>query len=335
MSTPESRFGIEDVEALLLRTQAVPVAVIGDAMLDRFVHGRVDRISPEAPVPVVHVRHEESRLGGAANVAANVAALGANALLFSAVGEDADAAQLRSMLIERNIDDTGVIVASGRATTVKTRILAGHQQVVRIDHETKAPLPARDCDRLLGDLKERGPFGAIVVSDYGKGVIGPELMDQLRADHAAGALVLVDPKQADFSLYRGVTAITPNEREAASASHAGIDSEEDAVRVGRQLKDRLANDMLLLTRGEHGMMLFGADGGVTPLPAVATEVFDVTGAGDTVIAVFATMLAAGAEPVLAAMLANLAAGLVVRELGTAVVRASQLAAAWHASQGRG
>lgn len=335
MSTPNSTPAPEDVEDLLRRVQALPIAVVGDAMLDRFVHGRVDRISPEAPVPVVHVRQEEARLGGAANVAANVAALGANSLLFSTVGDDADGARLREMLAERAIDDAGVLAGKDRVTTVKTRILAGHQQVVRIDHETKAPLSQLHQQRLVHDLRDRGPFGAVVVSDYGKGVIVPALMDELRGAHDRGAIVVVDPKQADFSLYRGVTALTPNEREAATASHAVIDGEASAVRVGRELQQRLKADMLLLTRGEHGMMLFAQDGAVLPLPTEATEVFDVTGAGDTVIAVFTTLLAAGAPASLAARLSNIAAGLVVRELGTAVVRPAQLLAAWRSRQARG
>ncbi len=319
--------------ALLQRSQALPVAVIGDGMLDRFVHGRVDRISPEAPVPVVHVRQEEERLGGAANVAANVAALGANAVLFSAVGCDETATRLREMLVVRGIDDAGVFACADRVTTLKTRILAGHQQVVRIDRETKAPLSPLDQQRLLQDLQERGPFAAIIVSDYGKGVVSRALMDRLRELHAQGTIVVVDPKQSDFDLYRAVTALTPNEREAAMAAHATIEGEVDAVRVGQALKERLESDLLLLTRGEHGMILFGADGQVTPLPTEATEVYDVTGAGDTVIAVFTTLLAAGAAPALAARLSNLAAGLVVRELGTAVVRPHQIVTAWQERQG--
>jgi rfaE bifunctional protein kinase chain/domain len=318
----------EALSDLLGKLGALRLAVVGDVMLDRFVMGEVDRISPEAPVPVVHVRGEEERLGGAANVAANVAALGAGTTLFGVVGPGEAGDHLADRLQARGIDATGLVRCEERVTTIKTRIVAGTQQVVRIDRETKGPLTVATRARLLDAIETRGPFAAVVVSDYGKGVVGSELMDRMRAWHRAGQVVVVDPKQGSFELYREVTCLTPNEREAAGALHATIAGEDDAVRVGWDLKRRVRSELLLLTRGEHGMTLFEGEDRTTQLPTEASHVFDVTGAGDTVIACFTTFLAAKASPVMAARLANVAAGLVVRELGTAVVGTQALAQAY-------
>lgn len=310
------------------RLAGLPVAVVGDAMLDRFVMGRVDRISPEAPVPVVEVREEEERLGGAANVAANVAALGARARLYCAVGPGEYGERLAARAGECGVDPGGLLECAGRLTTVKTRIIGGHQQIARIDRETRSPLAGPDRERLLARLREDGPFAAVIVSDYGKGVVGEELMALARGWVAAGVPVVVDPKQGNFGLYAGATCLTPNEREAAQAQHETIAGSEDALRVGEALRARLSAAMLLLTRGEHGMVLLREGQPAVELPTEARHVFDVTGAGDTVIATFTTALAAGADPADAARLANLAAGLVVAELGTAVPDPAALAAAW-------
>lgn len=321
MSTPTP-----DLESLLQRLPGLRVAVVGDVMLDRFVFGRVDRISPEAPVPVVHVRDEDDRLGGAANVAANVAALSAAATVFGVVGPGEAGVRIRGVLEERGLDVSGLVVCDRRTTTVKTRIVAGQQQIVRIDRETQEPLVEATRATLLDRLSGAGPFDAVIVSDYGKGVVDAALLDLLRRWHDAGTPVVVDPKQGNFDLYRGTSCITPNQREAATACHARIDGEDDARAVGWQLRDRLQTDMVLLTRGEDGMMLFTADGEVTSLPTVARHVYDVTGAGDTVISTFTTLLAAGAPAPEAARWANLAAGIVVGELGTAVVGPDDLRA---------
>jgi rfaE bifunctional protein kinase chain/domain len=211
---------------------------------------------------------------------------------------------------------------------MKTRIMAGGQQVVRIDRESTGVLDPRDRDALLRGLEEAGPFSAVVVSDYGKGVVGEELMDLMRRWHDDGSVVVVDPKQGNFELYRGVSAITPNEKEAAGACHAKIEGSDDAARVGQELMTRLGTDMILLTRGENGICLIQENEETRHIPTEARQVFDVTGAGDTVIAGFTALLAAGATPELAARMANAAAGVAVATLGTATVDAATLAAAW-------
>jgi D-beta-D-heptose 7-phosphate kinase/D-beta-D-heptose 1-phosphate adenosyltransferase len=318
----------EFVHQILERISALRVAVVGDVMLDRFVMGRVDRISPEAPVPVVHVVEDEERLGGAANVALNAVALGAQVAVFGVVGPGEMAARLRGELRARGIDARGLVESTERLTTVKTRIMAGHQQVVRIDRESEGPIDGQSRQRLLGQLDGSGPFDAVVVSDYGKGVVGEELMELLRAWRGKGRPVVVDPKQGNFELYRETTCITPNEREAGGAQHDRIRDAADAERVGHALRQRLGNELLLLTRGEHGMVIFREQEPPIHLPTEASHVFDVTGAGDTVIATFTCFLAAGAGAVTAARASNLAAGIVIRELGTAVASRSNLVAAW-------
>lgn len=317
-----------DISKLLRRISELRVAVIGDLMLDRFVFGAVDRISPEAPVPVVHVRREEERLGGAANVAANVAALRAHTTVFGSCGVGAHADALLSALSGRELGQDGVVQDAERLTSIKTRILAGSQQVVRIDRETKAPLSERSFAALVGRLRELGPFDLVIVSDYGKGVIDERLMEELRTLKRGGVPVIADPKQGDFQLYRELSCITPNAREAGGACHQTVESDSEAESVAIALAQRLQTDLMLVTRGDRGMSLRDAEGRVHHFPTHAREVFDVTGAGDTVISVFSAALAAGATPVLAAALSNAAAGLVVREIGTAVVSPEQLQKIW-------
>ena len=308
------------------RLDTVRVLVVGDLMLDRFVLGRVDRISPEAPVPVVSVHGEDARLGGAANVASNVAALGARVTLAGAIGVGEAADQLQGLLEDAGIDTRALLRVPDRPTTVKTRILGGGQQIVRIDRETRAPLADAETDALVLGAEAGGPYDVVVVSDYGKGVVGPTLMSRTREWKRDGLPVIVDPKQADFGLYRGTTCITPNAREAGSAVHDEVSDDPSAERVGRALLERLGCDMILLTRGEHGMSLIGADAHVTHLPTEATRVFDVTGAGDTVIATFSALLGTGAPAVDAARWSNRAAGIAVRRLGTAAVSRDDLRA---------
>ncbi|HKK72384.1 MAG TPA: D-glycero-beta-D-manno-heptose-7-phosphate kinase [Candidatus Krumholzibacteria bacterium] len=303
----------------LTRLSSLRVLVLGDVMLDRFVLGRVDRISPEAPVPVVSVHGEDARLGGAANVASNVAALGAQVTLAGVIGPGEAADHLLTLLGAAGIDSGALYRAADRPTTVKTRILGGGQQIVRIDRETRSPLTAGDVTALLETIATRGDFDVVVVSDYDKGVVVPEVMDRARRWKADGVPVVVDPKQADFGLYRGASCITPNAREAGAAVHEEVVGDASAERAGRRLRDRFETDMVLLTRGEQGMTLIDGDDTVTHLPTEATRVFDVTGAGDTVIATFAALLGAGAPAVEAARWANRAAGLAVRRLGTAAV----------------
>lgn len=313
----------ESIADLLHGLDDLEIAVVGDVMLDRFVHGAVDRISPEAPVPVVHVEGEEERLGGAANVALNVAAMGARAALFGVVGEG-EAADALQRGLDSSAAEPHLLRVPGRPTTLKTRILGGTQQIARIDRETREPLSAAQTERFLDSMRSRGPFDAVIVSDYHKGVVSPELMALLREWCASGTVVVVDPKRADFDFYREVTCLTPNAREAAQASQQLVIDDDSAGEVGQRLREQLDLQCLLLTRGEQGMTVVEREGQVTHLATHATEVYDVTGAGDTVIAAFGTLLAAGVTEVDAARVANAAAGQVILELGTAVVDVERL-----------
>jgi len=300
------------------------LAVVGDAMVDRFLWGEVDRISPEAPVPVVRLRKETVKLGGAANVAANIRALGADVELFAVAGTGETARTLAGLLDERGIAATGLLRLDGRRTTLKTRIIAHSQQVVRADVEADEVLDAAHHEDLLRRLRERGPFDAVVVSDYGKGVLGDEfLSDVFALAGADGTPVVVDPKRGDYARYRGCTSLTPNQKEAGVATAIPIVDPGSLQRAARALLEKTGARSVLITRGEHGMALFeGAD--EHHLPTEARDVFDVTGAGDTVIAVYTAALAAGASFLEGANLANHAAGLAVAELGTAAISAAQL-----------
>lgn len=311
------------------------LAVVGDAMLDHFVWGSVDRISPEAPVPVVRVREETWKLGGAANVAAGIRALGAEARFYGLCGRDEAASTLRGLLDERGIAADGLVADPRRPTTLKTRIIAHHQQVCRTDREDDGPVDAAGTAALVAALRRGGPYDGIVLSDYGKGVLTdaslPALLDAARE---AGVPVVVDPKRGDYAKYRGATSLTPNQREAEQACGHAITGPDDLNRAGRRLLELTGADAVLITRGEHGMALYERTGAEHHLPAAATAVYDVTGAGDTVIAVYTACLAAGAAHLEAARLANHAAGLAVRELGTVAVTLAQLRAALPVGDGR-
>ncbi|HPF71080.1 MAG TPA: D-glycero-beta-D-manno-heptose-7-phosphate kinase [Candidatus Krumholzibacteria bacterium] len=301
------------------------LAVVGDSMVDRFLWGRVDRISPEAPVPVVRLERETVKLGGAANVAANIRALGAEVTLYALCGRDEAAASLRGLLAERGIDDAGLVEADDRPTTIKTRIIAHNQQVVRADREDDSPVDDGIVARLLESFTRGGAFDGVVISDYGKGLLTNAALAALIArGRELGAPVVVDPKRGDYSQYRGATSLTPNQKEAEQACALVIRDGETLRQAGRALLARTEADAILITRGEHGMALFQKDGHEHHLPTEATTVYDVTGAGDTVIAAYTTALAAGAGFADAAFLSNHAAGVAVRELGTAAVTADQL-----------
>ncbi len=310
------------------------LAVIGDSMVDRFLWGRVDRISPEAPVPVVRIERETAKLGGAANVAANIRALGAEVVLFGVCGEDEAARRLRDLLAGHGIDAGGLVAVADRPTTIKTRVLAHNQQVVRTDREDDRPVAARVLEELADRLARNGSFDGFVLSDYGKGVLTDSALAAFIDDAGGrGVPVVVDPKRGDYSQYRGVTSLTPNQKEAEQACATVIESEDGLRAAGRTLLERTAAEAVLVTRGEHGMTLFEKDGDEHHLVTEATTVYDVTGAGDTVVAVYTAALAAGAAFADAARLANHAAGLAVRELGTATVTADQLRAALQEAAG--
>ena len=302
------------------------VLVIGDVILDRYLWGRATRVSPEAPVLVVDVDREELRLGGAANVAQNVRALGGVPTLVGVVGADAAAQSLRSELDAREVDaQEGIVGDPGRRTTLKTRIIAHHQQVLRADEETREALSAEVVADLWRRVERALPGAeAVLLSDYGKGVISPAILDQLLPElRSRGIPSAVDPKEEHFQRYRGVTVITPNLAEASQAWGRRIRNHEDLMEAGFGLRQKLDAGAVLITRGEEGMSLFTPDGH-THFPTRARRVYDVTGAGDTVVATIAVALAARAPLPEACVLANHAAGLVVAELGTAAASAAML-----------
>ncbi len=300
--------------------------VIGDLMIDRFVWGEVTRISPEAPVPIVRQSRESSCLGGAGNVARNLAALGAHPVPIGLRGDDRDGELLEEMLRDGGLSTDGIVPVAARPTTVKTRIIARHQQVVRVDRESDdPPLPAidRELERRTRLLLDRAQ--ALIVSDYDKGAISRGLLEAILPEAARRNLpVVIDPKVRLFQYYRPATVVTPNAREAMEAAGHPARSSEDFEAVGRRLLEMLGSPYLLLTLGERGMLLQRRGGPSLTIPAAAREVFDVTGAGDTVVATLALALVAGATMEEAAVLANRAAGIVVGKLGTATVSREEL-----------
>ena len=308
------------------RFPASRVLVVGDVMLDSFIWGEVSRISPEAPVPVVVVREESHLLGGAANVVHNVATLGGRAMVAGAIGNDLAGQELLRLFDQIVVPTSGLICEDGRPTTVKTRIIARHQQVVRYDREHRTPLNQHTIERILSFIRENLPhLGGIIVSDYAKGVVTQGFLDALRLLVARSPVpVVVDPKVQHADSYRSFTMITPNNHEASQMSGIEIGDEETLIRAGRSLLKRLACESVLITRGKEGMSLFHHDGQIVHIPTVAQRVFDVTGAGDTVIAAVTLGIVAGLSREDAALLANLAAGFVVGEVGTAAVSSAQL-----------
>jgi len=303
------------------------VLVIGDLMLDHFIWGRVERISPEAPVPVVRVTRESIHLGGAANVVHNLRALGGQVVACGVIGRDGAGRQVLEELRRLGARTDGVIESRQAMTIRKTRVVAHSQQVVRFDHE--APdLPAAAAARLLAFVEKRAAdFDAVVVSDYGKGVISPDLLARLAALRARRSFrLIVDPKKPNFDHYRGITLATPNLGEAAEAAGVTLRDERDVAAAGERLLQRWQAEAVLITRGEQGMSLFQRGARARHLPTLARQVFDVTGAGDTVIATCALALAAGARLDEAAHLANHAAGIVVGKVGTASASAEELRA---------
>lgn len=301
------------------------VLVVGDVMLDRFMWGDVDRISPEAPVPVVRVRRETVHLGGAANVAANLAALGARVSIAGVVGPDAAWEQIQKALSEASID-SHLVEDAGRVTTVKTRVIARAQQVVRVDRESEGLVAGSSLERLRANvLLGMKTAHAVVVSDYEKGVVGRDLLGSILPDaRARGIPIVVDPKISHFTSYQPVTVVTPNQGEAARAVSMEIRSDEDCLAAARAILDRLDTQAVLVTRGERGMLLLERGEPPCFIPAVAREVYDVTGAGDTVVAVLALALATRATLLEAAILANHAGGIVVGKVGTATVGPDEL-----------
>ena len=303
------------------------IAILGDAMLDVYLRGDVDRISPEAPVPVVRVRERRHALGGAANVAQNVAALGATGELVAAVGDDMAGTQLRGMLDAIGAEPRGLVKTS-RPTTTKTRVVARGQQVVRVDEEVDSDLAGTEVDAITGAVERAiADAHALVLEDYNKGVlIEPVIRRAIDAAKQKGIPIVVDPKYRNFFAYRGATVFKPNRRELEAALGAAVDLEHPEALPAVLAK--LGAEHLLLTLSERGMALLEPDGSIHRIPTTAREVFDVVGAGDTVTAWLAAMLASGATAVEAAVVANYAAGVEVGKAGAATVTAEEILAAY-------
>ncbi|ABS63510.1 rfaE bifunctional protein [Parvibaculum lavamentivorans DS-1] len=317
-----------DIQSLVEGLGHARVALAGDVMLDRFVYGHVERISPEAPIPVLRVDEERAMPGGAGNVARNLAALGAEVTFLSAVGDDEAGADLKAALEREGGIEAALTVVPGRTTTQKTRFVAMSQQILRADRETTQPLDAASAERLLAALtsalKDRQ---VLVLSDYGKGVLTPAFArGAIAAARAAGIPVIVDPKGRDYSLYAGASVVTPNRKELGEATGAAVDTDEEIVAAARALMKAHDIGAVVVTRAQAGMSVITADGAVTHLKAEAREVFDVSGAGDTVVSTLAAALGTGLTLAEAAGLANSAAGIVVGKVGTAVVHQDELLA---------
>ena len=310
---------------LLARAPNVHVVVVGDVMLDHYYWGSVSRVSPEAPVPVVDLVSESFHLGGAANVASNIRALGAAVSLIGAVGDDSAGEHLRRLTSAGQIDASGIRTVPGRPTTMKTRIIGNNQQLVRLDRESRALVDSAVVNDVLTDLEGRSAIDAIVLQDYDKGFLSPELLRRIiDVAQRMSIPVFVDPKKTNMDLYHGAFVFKPNRKEASDMLGYSLVTKDEVMRAGRDLLDRIDCAYVLLTLGSEGMMMFERNGGVRSVPTVAKKVADVSGAGDTVIATLATLVAAGADVAEAAGVANIAAGVVVGEPGIVSITASTL-----------
>ena len=301
------------------------VLVLGDVMLDEFVWGDVTRISPEAPVPVVDVRRQSMHLGGAANVLANLVALGARGSVVGVVGDDTAGERLQNGLRELGTQDGCLIIDDSRPSTTKTRIIAHSQLVVRADRESRNPVTAKTEEKIVSYLKDAlKQADAFVVSDYDKGVVTPRILREILPVAYERVPVLIDPKLRNFSSYRPATLVTPNHFEALRMSETEDHSDDGSHHAAKVIREKLGCDAVLITRGDRGMMLLEGDGEPVYVETAAREVYDVTGAGDTVIAALAGALSTGATMLEAAALANHAAGIVVGKVGTATATAEEL-----------
>jgi len=329
------------LKAIIQRFNKAKILVIGDLILDEYIWGNVDRISPEAPVPVVWANRRTYMPGGAANVANNIRALGGEVCLVGVTGEDKNTDILLSELKKRKIDTRGIFIEPQRHTTLKSRIIAGHQQVVRVDWEHTDSLPQKLNEKITQFIQKNiDEFDAIIIEDYGKGVINMSLLEKLIGlAHTHKKIISVDPKEEHFQYYRGATSITPNRRELENAirnlkikdtsnrlrlSTDKLFTDKDIDLAAGQILEYLGLESILVTLGEHGMKLFERNGRRTHIPTVAQEVFDVSGAGDTVIGTFTLGLCSQATLLESAHIANYAAGIVVGKVGTAVTTRQEL-----------
>jgi len=334
---------MKNLKNIIKKFNRAKILVVGDLILDEYIFGAVERISPEAPVPVLWANKRNFVPGGTANVANNISALSGNVTLLGVIGDDANAKILLHELKKKKIATRGIFVEKDRHTTVKTRILAGHQQVVRVDWEHTHDLTKKLNLKILKFIEKNiNSFDAIIIEDYGKGVVNVALLERLIAlARLNKKIITVDPKEENFQYYRAVTAITPNRKELENAvrnlklrdtanrfkiNTDRLFTEKDIDKAAREILEYLNLDSMLVTLGEHGMKLLEKNGRLTYIPTHAQEVFDVSGAGDTVISAFTLALCAGGTKLEAAHIANVAAGIVVGKLGTAVIDSKELLA---------
>ena len=317
---------LKRLKKIIKNFNKISVLVVGDIMLDEFIWGKVYRISPEAPVPVVRTTSESIMPGGASNVAHNIQALGGKVYLAGVIGNDSRGNLLIEELKKRDINVGGVVRDTGRPTTLKTRVIAHHQQVVRIDKEKNDDIDDNIVERILTFARELiENIDAVIIEDYGKGVIVPRLVKELiRLAKQHKRTVTVDPKESHFPLYKNATAITPNQYEAAKAVGMQAKDAMPIERIGKRLLKQLNSEAVLMTLGEDGMCVFEKSGRTTRIPTVAQDVYDVSGAGDTVISAYTLAITSGARNIEAAHIANCAAGIVVGKLGIAVVTQGEL-----------
>ncbi|MCP2519386.1 D-glycero-beta-D-manno-heptose-7-phosphate kinase [Candidatus Aminicenantes bacterium AC-335-A11] len=315
-----NKINFERAHSIIKNFEKKRIAILGDIMLDQYIIGKVSRISPEAPVPVVEITSENYCLGGAGNVAHNLEALGAEYLLVGVIGNDNSGKKI----LDRVKNKKGIFIDKGRPTIVKTRIIAHHQHVVRVDREKKLPIPEKIEKEIINFLKKED-YDGIIISDYSKGTITKSLMKSLLNFTSKNNIpVFVDPKVEHFNLYSPITLMTPNQFETEGIVNRRINSDDEIENAGREILSRITCEYLIITRGEKGMSVFMKDNKVIHIPTVAKEVYDVTGAGDTVIATASLSLLSGANILESAILANYAAGIVVGKLGTATVSREEL-----------
>ncbi len=305
------------------------ILVVGDTMVDKFIWGKVSRISPEAPVPVVEVKSETETLGGAGNVASNITSLGAKAYIVTVIGNDSSGENMKKMLERKNINTDYIIVDSQRPTTIKTRIVASNQQVVRVDKEIKGAFSGKTEENILKNIEQSmEKVDGVIISDYAKGIVTPKVLKKIiTLAKKKKVPVTVDPKIENFKKYKHITCMTPNTKEAIegmNAQHQHIVTDKDIAELGKKILKLLQSESVLITRGERGMTIIEKNDKITHIPTRAKEVYDVTGAGDTVIATMTLALSAKYDLVTSAEIANFAAGIVVGKVGTATVTQKEL-----------
>lgn len=302
------------------------ILVIGDIILDSYIWGNVEKICPEAPVPVVEVTRKSFMLGGAANVVSNLRTLGAQVSLCGVIGKDEAGDEVKHQLKQMNVDSDGVVSDRERLTSQKTRVVAIHHQIVRFDQEVKIPIPKEISDRIFTFLDKKWEmFDAVIVSDYAKGMIVSPLLEKIRElNSKCPKFISVDPKEQNMEHYKQMTLITPNKKEASFVFGKKIETDEDLKEAGRKMMHHLQCENLVITLGAEGMALLQRNGGFLKIPTFAKEVFDVSGAGDTVVSVLTLAMCTGAELSQAVVLANFAAGVVVGKVGTASVTLEEL-----------